>query len=267
MTEEIIKHLMKEHGSILSSLTIGRLVIGKNFTAVQLSDGSCGLAGSEYTDRSQNIHPHERFFGNFASGNFRGAGVTELLNFNEDTRIAETVKIAVINAVSSAIGNEVYPVVRNTDTLDVLDLSGKKKITIVGAFHNYIKRLLQTNHELKVVELTLEALRSEHAHLFVPFSDSAEVLAQSDIVIMTGSSFVNRTFERLVGMCGANTFKVLIGPTGGMLPEFLFAKGIDVIGTTKIKDADLMFRIIEEGGSGFHLFEKSAEKICIRRSN
>jgi uncharacterized protein len=263
MKDEITGYLFKEYGEYVHSLTISRLVKGLHFTAVQLSDGSCGLAASEYTENAQHIHPHQRFYGAFAPGTFRGSRVSELLKFEEDARVSEAVKVAVINAVSSGIGYGESAQVHYADTLDVLDLTGKKNITIVGAFHNYIRRLTESGHELKVVELSKEALHPEHLRYFVAYSDSAPVLGQSDIVIMTGSSLVNRTFEHLLGMCGAQTQKVLAGPTGGMLPGFLFAKGIDIIGATSITDAEKMFSIIEEGGSGYHLFEACARKVCI----
>lgn len=263
MKGEIIDYLFNKHCEYVNSLTIKRLLKGLHFTAVQLSNGSCGLAASEYTENAQHIHPHQRFYGAFAPGTFRGSRVSELLKFEEDARVSEAVKVAVINAVSSGIGYGESAQIHYTDTLDVLDLSGKKNITIVGAFQNYIKRLSESGHELKVVELSKESLHPEHLRFFVAYSDSAAVLAHSDIVIMTGSSLVNCTFEHLLGMCGEQTQKVLAGPTGGMLPGFLFAKGIDIIGATSITDAERMFSIIEEGGSGYHLFEQCARKVCI----
>ncbi len=264
ITEEIIQYLSSAHENLLRALTIKRLVSGRNFTAVQLSDSSCGLAGNEFQPGKMRLHPKERFLGKFAPGNIRGSLVYELLNFNDDARIPDAVKVAVISAMSSELLTQnQYQIVEDTDTLDLLNLSGKKNITIVGAFHNYIQKLQNTDHIVRVVELSEKALNEEQLPLYVPYADSKDILSDSDIVLITGSSVINKTLDYLLSMCSEKSVIALVGPSGGMVPEMLFSRGVDIIGSTRITDPDEMFVIIGEGGSGYHLFGKCAKKICV----
>lgn len=264
ITEDVVLYLNSHYEQRLKRLTVRRLLTGRNFTAVQLSDGTCGLAGNDFHPGKMMDHPKERLLGKFAPGNIQGSVIYELLNFNDDARIPVAVKVAVINAVSSGLLTQnQYQIVEDTDTLDLLNLSGKKNITIVGAFHNYIQKLQNTDHDVRVVELREKALNEEQLPLYVPYADSKDILSDSDIVLITGSSVINKTLDHLLSMCSEKSVIALVGPSGGMIPDMLFSRGVDIIGTTRITDPDEMFVIIGEGGSGYHLFGKCAKKICV----
>lgn len=57
----------------------------------------------------------------------------------------------------------------------------------------------------------------------------------------------------------------LTGPTAGMLPDAFFKRGVTVMGGILVTKPDELLDVIAEGGSGYHFFEKSAERIVIRK--
>ncbi len=262
---ETIHYLLENQENRLKELTITKLVMGKQFTAVMLSDGSCGLAAAEIPEKTQCSHGKIRIHGEFAPGNFKGNTVYKLFSYEDnDCRISFSVKLAVINAISEKeISNGKYHIVKHKDTLEVLDIGSLSKVTVVGAFHSYIKKLAETGCILKVLELNEDALSDEHKHFFVPVHQAESILSESDIVIITGSTLVNETLDDLLGMIKNNAQIAVIGPSSSLFPDVLFDRGVTIIGATVISDKETMFRIISEGGSGYHLFEKCAYKICI----
>jgi uncharacterized protein len=264
--ENTIRALLTDYKHQFRGITLERLVLGRNFTAVLLSNGSCGMAGAETNDKTHNKH-HNRILGHFAPGNISGSNVEDILTYNKDNRIPFSVKLAIINALSSSILNdEDFIIHENCDPYDLLHVCAEDTLTIVGAFRNYIKKAIATGCRLHVLELNKEAMPPEHEDVFVSEQEAEIVLQQSNKIIITGSSLVNNTLPSLLSKIQKNALTAITGPTANLLPQVLFDSGIQIIGGTRITDSATMFRIISEGGSGYHLFEHCAIKICILKN-
>ncbi|GAG49248.1 unnamed protein product, partial [marine sediment metagenome] len=50
-------------------------------------------------------------------------------------------------------------------------------------------------------------------------------------------------------------------PTASMIPNVYFNRGVDLMAGVQITNSDQMLRILEEGGSGYHLYNTCAEKV------
>jgi uncharacterized protein (DUF4213/DUF364 family) len=50
-----------------------------------------------------------------------------------------------------------------------------------------------------------------------------------------------------------------------MLPDAFSRRGIRVLGGIRVTDPDPLLDVLAEGGSGYHFFRKSAEKISMVR--
>jgi hypothetical protein len=50
-------------------------------------------------------------------------------------------------------------------------------------------------------------------------------------------------------------------------PDILFKNNVDIIGATRITEPGLVFDIVSEGGTGYHLFKYCAQKIYIFKDN
>jgi len=57
----------------------------------------------------------------------------------------------------------------------------------------------------------------------------------------------------------------VVGPTVGMLPDAFLARGADVLGCVRITEPDAFLDLLAEGGSGYHFFGRSAQKLVLAR--
>lgn len=262
--QETLRHLHDFHGSMLAGERIERLVVGVFFTAVQLAGGACGVARSELASELSGTTNHQRNLGEFSPGRLKGRAILDVLNHPDDRPLFASMKLAVLNALSARIiAQGDYKVVTGRDPIEWIDASAGRTVTIVGAFQTYMDKLAEQPCKLQVLELDPNAIPERHRRLYMPAEQAAQILPGSDAVILTGSTLVNDTLDGLLALISANAFTVLVGPSSGLLPDVLFRKGIDLIGTIRIIDPDIMFTVVSEGGAGYHLFRTCAEKICL----
>ena len=263
--EKTIQILNSRYAKHMEGLHIAQARIGIYLTALQLSDGSTGVAS---TLRPGNTEIHckkeNRDFGDFSPNKITGKKVTRLLEAPRKNALTDTLKVAALNALSSKIiENSTYPVLRNTDPLDLIDLNTPKTITIVGAFQSYIRRIAKTNNRLFVLEFNPGALEKNDHQFFVPATDFEKVLPVSDTVIITGLTLVNGTIDNLLQSVKPGTQVIVTGPSGSIIPDVLFENHVQIIGAVKTTDPELLLKVVSEGGTGYHLFHYCAEKICI----
>ncbi|MGQ9846848.1 MAG: Rossmann-like domain-containing protein [Bacteroidales bacterium] len=260
--QETIDFILKQAKQDIENYTIDRVFIGALFTAVQLSSGYCGLAKTEFTGSIR--HGKQSSDTTFEPGKYTGSSLFKLLNTNEINGFLKTVQLAAINALSAEwLFNSNYTIIENADPLDLINVDGKR-IAMVGAFYSYIKRLSQQNCTLKVLELDENAFDEEEKKYYVPANQSSKIFSNADIAIITGSALVNNTMDQLLSEIPLNVQIIVVGPTGGIIPKFLFDKNVSIIGATRVLNADMLFKMIAEGASGYHLFQYgAAQKICI----
>jgi uncharacterized protein (DUF4213/DUF364 family) len=126
------------------------------------------------------------------------------------------------------------------NAFEILLEKGKgKNVAIVGHFP-WIPKLRATIQNLWVLE---QRLREGD----LPAKQADRILPQSDVVGITGTSFINHTLEGLLALC-EKAFVVLIGPTSPLSP-ILFDYGIDAICGAKVVDSDTVIRSISEGAT------------------
>ncbi|MCB0476254.1 MAG: DUF364 domain-containing protein [Flavobacteriaceae bacterium] len=256
--------LLKSHlGQKLDKLYISDVVIGMFLAAVQLNDHSYGVAST--IDPEEVFCPKKnRDYGEFTPTKIKGKKVSDLFATIKNSNVISTLRIAVLNALSSKIlESSDYKVYPNTDPYDLLDLSQPKTVTIVGAFQSYIKKFSGTHHRLHVLELDENALNADQKQYFVPAADYRKVLPGSDIVIITGLTIVNNTIGNLLDAISGETKVIVTGPSSSMIPDILFENKVNYIGAVKVTDGNKLFQVAGQGGHGYHLFNYCAEKICI----
>jgi uncharacterized protein (DUF4213/DUF364 family) len=263
--QKTLELLKSEYAKHMDGLFISDVVMGMHLTAVKLSDGSYGVA-STLQDGVFHCSRKNRDFGPFTPMQITGQKITDLFETSKKTKITDTLKIAVLNAVSTKIiANGNYRVIKNSDPVDLLDLSQPKTITIVGAFQSYIEKLSGSHNRLYVLELNEDALHEEHKKYYVPASEYHRVIPESDVLIITGLTIVNNTIDDLLLSVPENCRVIVTGPSGSMIPDILFEHGVNMIGATRITKPPELFDLVAQGGSGYHLFRYCAEKICIHK--
>ncbi len=264
--EQTLDILKSRHQSRIENLTLMKVRLGMHLSAVQLSDGSCGVAGNAPGNGQHAPRKKERDFGDFTPNQIRGRKVLDLLETPKQGPIIDTLKIAVLNAISTALLAEAdYTVIEDKDPIELLDLTQKRKITMVGAFQSYIRNLSAAGHQLQVLEMNADSMGEDLQKYYVPAHEYPSVIPDSDVVIITGLTLVNQTIDGLLSHITPGTEVVVSGPSANILPEVLFSNGVTIIGATRITDPEILFSTVGEGGSGYHLFRYGARKICVVR--
>jgi uncharacterized protein (DUF4213/DUF364 family) len=262
---ETINLLKERYHRYIETLTITDVRVGVFMTAVRLSDGNAGVAGTVIPQNSEiHLKKEDRDFGDFTPNNISEKKVLELFETSKKGSLIDSLKVATLNAISSGIlENSDYTVLKNTDPIDLIDLNKPQTITIVGAFQSYIRRITQTKNRLFVLEMNEESLSQKHRKYYVPANEFSNILPISDTVIITGQTLVNQTIENLLKAIKPGTRLIVTGPTSSFIPDVLFSKGVNIIGAVKATNPELMLKVVSEGGTGYHLFQYCAEKICI----
>jgi len=261
--EQTYNLLKRKYGSGFKKLTISEVMIGLHLTAVRLSDNSIGTS-TNISDTLPFCTKNNRDFGDFTPLRIKGQKVTDLLDTPKNSSTISSLKTAVLNAVSSTIiSSGSYRIVENCDPIQLLDLGTNKTITIVGAFQSYILKISQTANKLYILELDENTIAAEHRKSFIPADEYRKVLQVSDIVIITGQTIVNKTIDDLLSAVSPKAKVAVTGPSSGIIPDILFENRVSIVGTMRITKPEIVFEIVREGGTGYHLFEYCAEKICI----
>ena len=256
---ETLGRLRALHGNAFARLRVERAVVGVVFSGVQLSDGHGGIAGTPRTDACHmtKVRPDS------PPGDIRGIPVLSLLEPFPEEPFRRCLAVAAMNALSALwLVNSGYHAVFDRDALDLSGIRPGMSVTLVGAFHSYIDRLKSAGlARLRVLELRESALRECDLPFYVPAERAAEVIPESDLLIVTGLTLANGTLEGLLSLIRAGASAVVVGPSGSILPDALFCRKVRMASGCVLTDADQALDLLSQGASARHLYGKCARKV------
>jgi uncharacterized protein (DUF4213/DUF364 family) len=260
----VIQYLIHNYRRRIEPVVLDRVVIGQHLTAIQFKDGTTGVSGTLHAAQPGPCKVEDRYFGPFSPGNFVNHSLLDLLDCNLNGNLIRSVKMAAISAFSSTLLNEsAYEIRYDYDPIQSIVSNKSLKVCLVGAFQSYIKRLETAGHTLKVVELEQSTLFPQQQHLFVPYANAEAALKDSEVIIITGLTLVNGTFSDLINHVSQGQQVILVGPSAAYPPKLLFDAGVTLIGSLMVLNPKLMIEMVEQGGSGYHLYRGAAQKIGI----
>lgn len=178
--------------------------------------------------------------------------------------------IAVVSALS-ALADDVsprqdYTVIRGVDAIDLIPLSESGNVVIIGALTPYLRALKQAGQPFRVLEMDPRTLKPDELPFYAPVEETDRVVPWADTLIITGTTLINGTLEHLLDLARPRATVVVLGPSVSILPDALFARGVEIVGGNVVTDPNRLLDILAEGGSGYHFFGKGADRIVIRRS-
>lgn len=168
------------------------------------------------------------------SGNLRDMSAIELSKYIKSWDFTEaSLGLAALNSLIEPDGEK-------KDAFDLLDemYSKDKKIGIIGYFP-WAERM-KNKDNVWVLE------RSPPKNVY-PDTSCEYLLPKCDIVLITGSSLVNKTLPRQLEL-SKEAFTIVLGPSTPVSPV-LFDYGVDVIAGSKVKNEEKVKRIISEGSA------------------
>lgn len=183
--------------------------------------------------------------------------------------LKKTLGIATLNALSSLIWERKPPKEYNIDygrdAFDDVDVRLYKKSVVIGALVPMLKKLISAGSDFHVLEQDSRTLKPQEMAFFAPVEDMERYVPDADLLVITGVTILNDTLPEILKAAKPGAEIIVTGPTASMLPDALFSRGVTKAGGIVVTDADALLNIISEGGSGYHFFGKSAERIVIWR--
>lgn len=232
-----------------NNVYVKRFLIGKSLVFCELSDNAVGVI--------RNFLKKGDEFKFFVPGSIHDKKVLDILDTKYSEYPDKLVQLAVISAISSKY-LEKYAY-NYGDAIDFVDYTSKK-IVLIGYFESYASKFKNEDLEFKIIELYKNELPMSMYKYYVSWRSCYNILATSDIVIITGSTLLNDTLETAISLCKKDAKKILVGPSASFFPDLLFNNKIDIIGTISVQDPNYAYKIISEGGTPKHLFKLSVAK-------
>ena len=261
--------ILKEYfGERLDKMVVERAVFGLFFSGVKLSTGHGGLCFTPVKEIPEAVCCPSSAKAMPLSGKLSGRSVKSYLDDLSHTNILrKTLAIATLNALSACYWEEnknlEYKIEIDVDSFDVMEIPQGKKSVVIGALVPMLKKLLAADADFKVLEMDSCTLKGKELEHFAPAKDAALYLPDSDLDVITGVTILNDTLPDLLAMCKPGADVLVTGPTAGMIPDAFFKRGVSVMGGILVTKPDELLDVISEGGSGYHFFGKSAERIVI----
>jgi uncharacterized protein (DUF4213/DUF364 family) len=265
--EEAVDFLRQELSQEITEMRVEQLVVGVFFTGVKLTGKFAGMARTPIEELPEAVCCPRSAGRMPQAGNLRQDKVSDLMQWALDSNaLKAAVGVATLNALSRCLWQkDGFPhckVIEGKDAFDLLDFSSAKRVTLVGAFGPYVRRLEQTGVDLTVVEKNPQTLRDEAAKYFCPTDEAPKILPHADVVILTGSTIVNHAIDDLLSHVRKGAQIAIVGPTASMVPQPFFKRGVNLLGGMRISDPDNTLRVLAEGGSGRHIVGKYGNKVA-----
>lgn len=241
ITENLIESLLP--GEILA------VQVGPSRTAVlaETNDGiRCGLAATlcnpEFDHKCQ---PSVREAGDLHKMN--PADLAGLVESHSFTEVA--IGLATINALLPQSPNQ-WADIHAEEYL--FEHGANKNVVVVGHFP-FVDRLRPVAKNLWVLELN-----PRDGDL--PAEAAPEVLPQADVVAVTATTLINKTFQGLVELCQPRARVVLVGPSTPLSP-IMYDYGVDVLSGTIVTDPHAVMTGIGQGICFHQLRKKKVVKL------
>jgi hypothetical protein len=241
----IIKEILESAEASLKERIVEEVRIGLGYTAVKLDDGSCGLAATLRQEITGCCSLVER------AGELSGCQADSLSKLALSTDVLESaVGLATINA---SINKDVK---NNTSApIEALEIGKAHVVGMIGYFDPLIEPIQQRCKKLYVFE------RKPFEKEFVyPDWAATLILPECDIVIISGTTLINKTIDHLLELCRGKV--AILGPSSPLSPIFK-KHGVAFVFGTVVRDADKLLNIVSQGG-GTRSFGEAVEKINLK---
>jgi uncharacterized protein len=260
--KETISIIEGLYGDSLNTINIERIVIGIFFTGVKLSNGYGGISYTPVSEIHDDLSHASPIFTKDSPVILKGMSAYEVLNNLSDTPMYKTIKIVVLNALSTHfLTSERYFITENIDVLDSINMDITKRIGMVGAFPPFLERLKKVdNIQLSVIERRKESLTGDNIKYFIPAEDAQSIIPLCDTVIITGAAIANGTIDKLLSYARSDAQVIVTGPTASFLPDAFFRRNVDVVSGVLVTNPDDALDMLAEGVGAYHLFKKCAVK-------
>lgn len=229
------------------------------FCAVELEDGAFGLSymllGRSVSDLAARLGASDVLAGQPALEVAQG--------FAGSDPLRRAIGLATLNALTQSVWRRLgYAPPCAGNSLGEMRPRPGETVGMVGFFPPLVAQVLSCGARLVVVELDPQTVaREQGAHPELEVTLDRRALGRCQRVLATSTMLLNDTLDAMLGCAqGAESFAV-IGPSAGCWPDPLFARGVSLVGGTRITDPEHFRRAMADGSS----WGGAAEKYAIAR--
>jgi uncharacterized protein len=236
-------------GSACSDLLVRDVRLGLGYSAVRLEDGRTGVA---YTFRDDLVGGCSVFQG---ARPLAGKPAGELLAFLESSeKIESAIGLATANALvnTGQIGG--VP----GDVLEAVEMVPSDQVGMVGFFGPLIPAL-----ENRVRELLIFEESAESSPGLLPASEAMNRLPKCDVALITSTTIINGTIDRLLEAASRCRETVLLGSSTPCLPEAFQDTPVSLLSGMTVVDSAGILQVVSEGG-GTRFFKPYVKKWNVR---
>ncbi|MFV0664065.1 Rossmann-like domain-containing protein [Denitromonas sp.] len=256
-------------GAEARALTLERVVLGIFFTGVKLSNGAGGLCATPVKGVPEAVCCPSSAKAMPTPGKIAGRRAVDLLDDLYRTQdLRRALAIATLNALAETLwlrdGPPAGVECLDGDAFDALKIEPGRRVALVGAFPPYMRELRRRGQPFSVLEMDPSTLRPEEMPFYVPAERAPEVVPLADVFITTGTTLINGTLDGLLRLLRPGAEAAVIGPTATLVVDPYRPRGVTVIGGTRVRAPDELLELLAEGGSGYHFFGKTVERVTLR---
>ncbi|MBM4310956.1 MAG: hypothetical protein FJ119_08435 [Deltaproteobacteria bacterium] len=255
----LLEDLLEEARARGAERTIADVRIGLGYTAVQLDNGSVGLA---YTFRENAGHGCTVFQGRRP---IASAAVRDIVGYITSSDMLErTVGLAAANALFNTddpAGACAGWSCHGGDLLDVLELSADDRVGMVGFFGPLAPVIRQRAAELVIFEEHMD-----RADSLVPGARAAELLPTCTVAIITATTIINNSFEKIAAAASACRAIAVLGPSTPLVPALFRDYGVTHLSGVVAENPRQIMQVVSEAG-GTRFFMKWCKKINVIKTS
>lgn len=234
--ESIIEALV-EHGlSLAGDERIAEVRVGLGYTAVKVGGGQVGVGGMlRYLLDGSGCSLLSY------AGTLAGRLAAEIVPMLRSENIVEaSIGLAAVNALAKWEGPAGSS---NDDLVELLHIDPHDQVGMVGDITPVLDRIRRYADKCFVFDdgkpggegITASTLQEE-------------ILPQCDVVVLSATSLLNKTFDRLVTLSARAREICLMGPSTPLIPEVFKSRGVTLLSGRRFTHPDRLMQVVSEAG-------------------
>lgn len=217
------------------------------FCAIELDDGAFGLSYILLGDTLDALTHAQPGAG---AAPLAGAEPLRLAHrFAGGSPVERAVALAAINALTDSVWRQVgYVPPAAGNSLGDVQLGAGDHLGMIGFFPPLVRQVQALGGRLSVLELDDAMVQRQRARFpGVHITLDRAALAACNKVVGTSTMLLNDTLDAMLGAAPQARDFAVIGPSAGLWPDALFARGVTLLGGTRVVDGAALVEAMARG--------------------
>lgn len=217
------------------------------FCAIELDDASFGLSYLLLGDTLRQL-----LASTGGATPLQGCCPLEMARaFAGGSALERALALACINALTDSVWRQVgYVPPKAGNSLGDVMLTEADHLGMIGFFPPLVRQVQALGARLTVVELDADMVQRQRERFpDVTITLDRSCLAACNVVVGTSTMLLNDTLDTMLAAAARASRFAVIGPSAGLWPDALFARGVTLLGGTRIVDGAMFRDAVASGGS------------------